>query len=244
MDLKELESGVDPRTHWYYQSKRIPLARFTRALLAERKPLHVVDVGAGSGFFSASLHEQFAAGLGRLLLVDPGYSSAEVAASVDQPVVKAQQLPGCIENSLVVLMDVLEHVEDDGQLLRDIRARCVGEHNHFFVTVPAFDCLWSGHDEYLGHHRRYTQSSLRRTLDRAGFVVTRAHYLYGSLFPVVWLVRQAANLRHKPAASNMRPRHPLVNNLLRSVTSLEAQVADINRCFGVTCCARGRIAAP
>ncbi len=51
MDLKEFDL-VDPSTHWYYQSK----------LFALRKELaqhghgvqHVIDVGAGSGFFSKS----------------------------------------------------------------------------------------------------------------------------------------------------------------------------------------------
>ena len=32
MDLKELENGVNPDTHWYYQSKKLPLLRFSEQL--------------------------------------------------------------------------------------------------------------------------------------------------------------------------------------------------------------------
>ena len=46
MDLKELESGVDPSTHWYYQSKKIPLIRFVKKIAAqvEKKEMKVSDI--------------------------------------------------------------------------------------------------------------------------------------------------------------------------------------------------------
>ena len=56
---------------------------------------------------------------------------------------------------LVLLMDVLEHMTDDVTLLREYVER-VTSGTRFLITVPAFGFLWSGHDEFLRHYRRYT----------------------------------------------------------------------------------------
>ena len=45
MDLKELENGVNPNIHWYYQSKKIPLFDYTQKALRSAQGLDIVDVG-------------------------------------------------------------------------------------------------------------------------------------------------------------------------------------------------------
>lgn len=241
MDLKELENGVDPTTHWYYQSKKLPLLRYARQLLAAGQPLTVVDIGSGSGFFALEMEKEFGAALAKIYLVDTGYSEAELAATRGQKIEKTHVIPTRIENGLVVLMDVLEHLESDLAMLQSVKAACVGEHNHFFITVPAFQSLWSGHDVFLGHYRRYRIPMLRGVLRQAGFRHIRNYYLYGGLFPLVWGVRQFHNLRRKDAASSMRPFAPLTNKVLRGLTSAEMTLAPVNKLFGVTCVGQGQI---
>jgi hypothetical protein len=52
MDLKELDLiGADQEHHWYYASKSHALRR----ALGDYQPRHILDVGAGSGFFSRVL---------------------------------------------------------------------------------------------------------------------------------------------------------------------------------------------
>ena len=53
------------------------------------------------------------------------------------------------------MMDVLEHVSDDVGLVREYAKRAKPG-TRFVVSVPAFMWLWSGHDVFLEHHRRYT----------------------------------------------------------------------------------------
>ena len=56
MDLNEIESGVIPTSHWYYQSKKVPLLRYFKKLgHIQGKKLTVIDFGAGSGFFTYEL---------------------------------------------------------------------------------------------------------------------------------------------------------------------------------------------
>jgi hypothetical protein len=138
-------------------------------------------------------------------------------------------------------MDVLEHLEDDLLMLKNIKKNCVGDNNYFFITVPAFYSLWSGHDVYLGHYRRYKIATLKKVLDEAGFTTKNSYYLYGSLFPMVWTVRRLDNLKKKKAISNMKPFNKLTNNILYSITSLEMKITSFNKIFGVSCVAEGKI---
>ncbi|HEX8328679.1 MAG TPA: methyltransferase domain-containing protein [Hymenobacter sp.] len=241
MDLKELENGVNPDVHWYYQSKKLPLFAFAKQLVARGTPITLVDVGSGSGFFALELEKHYGAAIAKVYLVDIGYSEEEMAVTRGQKIEKVAAIPLVIENGLVLLMDVLEHLPDDLAMLQSIQQACVGDHNYFFITVPAFRSLWSGHDVFLGHYRRYRIPMLREVLQQARFRNIKNYYLYGTLFPLIWTVRRLSNLRQKAAASNMRPAHPVVNRLLLGLTSAEMKLTAANKLFGVTCVAEGRI---
>ena len=117
MDLKELENGVNPDVHWYYQSKKLPLFNYAKQLIGRGKPLTIVDVGAGSGFFALELEKHYGAAIAKVYLVDIGYSAAEIAATEGQKIEKGLAVPPVIENGLVLLMDVLEHLPDDLAML-------------------------------------------------------------------------------------------------------------------------------
>ena len=241
MDLKELENGVNPATHWYYQSKKLPLMRYAQQALKSGQPITIVDIGAGSGFFALELEQRFRDAIAKVYLVDTGYSAEEMAPTQGQKIEKVHAIPSRIENGLVIMMDVLEHLPDDLAMLRSVKQACVGDNNWFFITVPAFQSLWSGHDVFLGHYRRYRIPMLRKVLQEAGFRQISNYYLYGSLFPLIWGVRQLGNLRKKEAASNMRPSSPLVNTILLALTSLEMKITSANKLFGVTCVGEGKV---
>jgi SAM-dependent methyltransferase len=242
MDLKELEAGVNPDVHWYYQSKILPLISYTRKLLTNGVPLTIVDVGSGSGFFAISLEKEFRDKIKKVYLVDINYSAEEISATKNDKIQKTLRIPDEIENGLVILMDVLEHLEDDLKMLKDIKAASTGNNNHFFITVPAFYSLWSGHDVYLGHYRRYKIDTLNKVLNEAKYNIENTYYLYGSLFPMVWTVRKMQNmLKQKEATSNMKPFSSLLNKVLLGITSLDMKLATANKVFGVSCVSQGRV---
>ena len=241
MDLKELENGVNPDVHWYYQSKKLPLLSYTKKALTSGQPLTIVDIGSGSGFFALELEKKYGDAIRKVYLVDTGYSEEEMAPTRGKKVEMVHAIPATIENGLVIMMDVLEHLESDLAMLQSVKAACVGDNNYFFITVPAFKSLWSGHDVFLGHYRRYQIPMLRGVLQQAGFRKISNYYLYGGLFPLVWSVRQLDNLRKKDAASNMRPFNALANKVLLGLTSAEMKVASANKLFGVTCVGEGKI---
>ena len=237
MDLKEIASGVNLDIHWYYQTKKIPLFRYIEKLCKlERQKFNVIDIGAGSGFFSNELYKNYAQFINNICLVDTGYTDKEIILSRHAPSEKANVIPSNISHALVIMMDVLEHVEDDLDLLTQIKRASSGK-NYFFITVPAFQSLWSSHDVYLGHHRRYEIADLQRLLASANFNITDIYYIYGGIYSLVWLLRKFKT----SDTSDMRPVPSLVNFLLKAVNTFEMNFRKYNWFFGVTCVVEGFI---
>ena len=243
MDLKELENGIDQKTHWYYQSKKVPLFRYFEKVYDEQQqPITVIDFGSGSGFFAYEMLEAFPDKIAKVLLVDIGYSDEEMIATKGQMVEKVHYIPEGINHSIVVMMDVLEHIEDDYAILEDIKNR-LGEHAHYFITVPAFMSLWSGHDVFLGHYRRYRLTMLEKLLGSQNCKIEGLYYIYGSIFPLVWLVRRLKGGKNDeiPESSDMKPVPGFVNTILRAFNSFEMNFRYLNKFAGVTAVSEGRI---
>jgi hypothetical protein len=85
-----------------------------------------------------------------------------------------------VDADLVLLMDVLEHVDDDLGLLKAYVD--VPSGSRFLMTVPAFQFLWSGHDDFLEHKRRYTLAQFEALARDAGLTVQRGAYFFGAVF--------------------------------------------------------------
>ena len=88
----------------------------------------------------------------------------------------------------VLLLESLEHVEDELALLAEVR-RLLTPAGRLVVSVPAFAFLWSAHDEVLYHLRRYTAPGLRAVLERSGLAVRRLTYTNIFAFPPALAVR-------------------------------------------------------
>ena len=242
MDLRELTAGIDENRHWYYQTKKAPLLRYFWTCLRQAgRKLDVLDIGAGSGFFSRALFEAFDDRIGHIIMVDKGYGEEEISRDNGDRIERVRALPETFSNSFIVMMDVLEHIEDDSGFLADVGRRGAGQ-NYFFVTVPAFDSLWSNHDEFLGHYRRYSRPGLVNLLLHKGFSVDQAYYVYASIFPVVYLLRKLRRTGGT-SRSDLKPVHPVVNSLLKSMIGLELRFAKMNTLFGLTCVAEGSFVA-
>jgi SAM-dependent methyltransferase len=86
----------------------------------------------------------------------------------------------------VVCLNVLEHIEDDVEALRRMRAALIPG-GVAVLIVPAFPSLYGPIDELLGHHRRYTRASFRAAAQAAGFDVREMRYLNAIGFFGWWI---------------------------------------------------------
>jgi SAM-dependent methyltransferase len=226
MDLKEEDIlGADIGRHWYYRSKAAALRRMVRSLGARR----ILDIGAGSGFFSRHLLAE--AGAQSALCVDIGYASDRDDSEDGKPVLYRRDT-GPTDCDLVLMMDVLEHVDDDRGLVRHYAAK-VSSGAHFLVTVPAFRFLWSGHDVFLEHKRRYRLGEIETTLRDAGLQVVRGAYYFGFVFPLAAAVRLATRGATEPRTS-LTTHGALTNGILTAMCAAELPLLPINRLAGLS----------
>jgi len=226
VDLKEVEIlGADIDAHWYYRSK----ARAVRRLLRSSNVGTILDVGAGSGFFSRDLLTH--TGARAAWCVDTSYNADAEASVAGKPLHFRKELAP-VAADLVLLMDVLEHVDDDAGLLRACLAQ-VPAGCRFLITVPAFNFLWSGHDVFLEHRRRYTLAGLERVVSAAGLRIHRGHYYFGSVFPLAAVLRLLRS-RDEPARSDLKRHHAVTNSLLSAVCAAECALMRLNRLAGLS----------
>jgi 2-polyprenyl-3-methyl-5-hydroxy-6-metoxy-1,4-benzoquinol methylase len=223
MDIKEEGLIGDINNHWYYRAK---LAALHRMLPAEGHN-RILDVGAGSGFFAESLLQSTNARAATC--VDPGYPENRDDARTGKPLLFRRSVDRS-DADLVLLMDVIEHVEDDVGLVREYVEK-VSPGTRFVVSVPAFMWLWSGHDVFLGHYRRYTLDDIERVIRAAGLTVESGCYFYGIVLPIGALsrLRQQDEMR-----SQMRQFGPLLNTMFWLACRAELSFFRANRLAGLT----------
>jgi len=236
VDLKEEEIlGEDISEHWYYRSKASALLDYVKEL----NPQSVLDVGAGSGFFSKELLKKTEAK--EALCIDTSYPS-ERDELVNGKAIRYCTHSGPVDADLVLMMDVLEHVDNDVSLLSEYTDK-VSAGTHFLITVPAFTFLWSGHDIFLGHKRRYTLKEIERVVEKAGLIVEHGSYYFGLIFPLAAVLRLLdGNLgsRGYTPRSQLKNHSLITNATLTSICTVDILFLHINRLAGLTafCLAR------
>ena len=139
---------------------------------------------------------------------------------------------------MILLMDVLEHVEDDVGLVR-LALTAAAEHAYVLITVPAFQCLFSSHDMFLEHKRRYTLPQVEEMVRAAGLEILSARYFFALLLPIAATLRLVKR-KKKEAKSDLKQHSKLVNSLLFWLHRLELPLFRLNRIGGLTvfCLAR------
>ena len=235
MDLKEEEILGDAiADHWYYSSK----SRAVMRLVGDR-PARILDVGAGSGFFSKHLLENSAAT--EACCVDIGYDEERSTVHAGKPLSYRRSCNG-YEADLLLYMDVLEHVDDDLGLLTAYLDQ-LQSGGRVLITVPAFSFLWSNHDIFLEHKRRYTLKQVEALIARAGLESERGCYYFGAVFPLAAGIRLGERLRginaDKPA-SQLKQHSPPVNAVLGGLCRLELPFFRFNRLAGLSVCVVAR----
>jgi SAM-dependent methyltransferase len=231
MDLKEENAiGGDPARHWYYISK----GRAIKALIGAEPVDEVLDVGAGSGVFSRMLVD---AGLAKsAICVDPNYAEEWVGARRTDKIGYRRSVD-VVDAPLVLMIDVIEHVDDDVALIADYAKRAKAG-TRFLISVPAFNFLWSSHDEFLEHRRRYTLESLRASVEAAGLDVVDMRYFFGMLFPAaaaLRLMNRAMKGDQEAKASALKSAPDWLNQTLVAIHDIErVTLFPFNRIAGVT----------
>jgi 2-polyprenyl-3-methyl-5-hydroxy-6-metoxy-1,4-benzoquinol methylase len=180
---------------------------FTRWVLDEISPWlgqQILEVGCGIGTYTTEL----AVGSRKITAIDMERAFVEEAARrlAQHPNVRlicgdatAADTPKSHDEAFdtVILLDVLEHIEDDVTLLARLGAR-LGLGGHLILKVPAMPSLYSPMDEAIGHRRRYDKTSLTQVISGCGLEVVRIWSFNAAAVPAWWWNGRVLKRRSPP----------------------------------------------
>ncbi len=120
---------------------------------------------------------------------------------------------------LILMLDVLEHLTDPKAALE--RALTLLESDgRLIVTVPAFNVLWTRHDDINRHVTRYTRRSFSRLAEGSGLRIDDARYAFHWMFLAKLIVRASeALVPRDPTPASVPP--ALINSSLAALCRLE-----------------------
>lgn len=177
-----------------------------------KEPL--IDIGGGNGFVSEAIGKEDI----ETVLIEPGSNGIANAKKrglknlVCFTFEDAQLINDSLPN--VGLFDVLEHIENDTDFLQKIFS-CLKPGGKVFITVPAYQFLWSNEDVHAGHFRRYTLNTIHKKLETCGFEVLYETYLFSFLSLPIFLFRTLPGIfktKHKKTA---RKNNKMKNGIVR-----------------------------
>lgn len=163
MDLCERSGEPSGSRHPWELSR---LAFFERVATNEAPAAtSILDIGAGDAWFLDRFVRRFPGA--RAVAWDINYTDEDLQTLGRLRSVELTREAPSTDADLVLLLDVIEHVDDDVALLRDALDRLTPA-GRLVVSVPAWPRLFSAHDVHLGHRRRYTPASLDAAVAAAG----------------------------------------------------------------------------
>lgn len=215
-DMAETEAR-----HWWFAGRR---ANLTAILATLSLPNHarILEIGAGTGgnldmlarFGTVTALEMDAPARALAYEKTGGHYRILAGSCPDD-------LPFAEETfDLICLLDSLEHIEADAATLRAVRALLTPS-GKVIVTVPAHPWLWSAHDVFLHHKRRYRRDGLRALCEATGFTVRRLSYFNFFLFPLAVAARMKDQFLKSSVASGAGLPAAPINALFRTVFATE-----------------------
>jgi SAM-dependent methyltransferase len=218
-----VHAQLEPK-HWWFRAR----SRIIRTLLNELMPpsrdVSIIDIGCGTGTIIATLAEDY-----RVIGIDPSRHAIELARK-NYP--DTRFICGEVPESLspeerkaqaYLLLDVLEHIEDDYSFFDKVYTS-VSPGSLFLLTVPADMSLWSCQDESYKHFRRYSEerfSSLWRGKKVSELLLT---HFNTRLYPIIKIIRKINRMRKSTnghAGTDFHLPNPAINAILERIFSGE-----------------------
>lgn len=208
------------QTYWWHVAKRRLVTSFIP------KGQKILDIGCGTGAMMLDLTKNgdFVSG------VDGSPESLKFSKSrglkkVSQADFEKKLSEKNSHFDIVTCLDVLEHISNDDQLLREFH-RILKPGGKVYLTVPAYQALWTYWDVMLGHKRRYRKSNLVAKIEKNGFTVVWSSYFYSFLLPVALVFRILKNTSRRQTSDFVKL-PDIINNALLLLCQLERKVLNV-----------------
>lgn len=165
------------REHWWWRVRERILLRKVDQVLAGSRDARILDVGCGAGLFFDAL-EAF----GRVEGIESDPIAVERSGRWRDRIHLGDLATFGPDGAydLILMLDVLEHLQRPEVVLRQ-SVELLAPGGAMVITVPAFDWLWTAHDDLNHHVKRYTATELARLVRTSGLDIVEMRYLFQSL---------------------------------------------------------------
>ena len=209
----------EPGNFWFENRNRL-LAWALDKYFPNCKTL--LEIGCGTGFVLSRLHQDFPAVnfTGSEVFIEGLRFAAKRLSGVQLFQMDARNIPFKEEFDVIGAFDVLEHIEEDEQVLQEMY-RAVKPSGGIIITVPQHKWLWSQLDDMSYHKRRYSRKELVDRVRSAGFDVAFTGSFVSFLLPAML----ASRLRKKRGDIDIQGEFKIgarANSILSAVMRSEA----------------------
>ena len=238
MDLTEFDRIKDKnkyKRHPWEISRRDVLFQLLKSSEIQFPLKRIVDIGGGDAFIINEIYKQKLAE--QYFTIDTAYDE-EIISQLkinygENPIHYVQNVTDYLatfpseENVLFLCMDVLEHLENEHEILSHLTQKS----NYFLFAVPAFQSVFSNHDMLLGHYRRYNLKQLQQVLQPYNFHIINKGYYFTSLLLVRWI--ESIFNKNKKASIDNWSGNPLKSKFITIILKLDFAFAQVLQKFGI-----------
>jgi len=215
MDLIEYKNTNINRHPW-------ELSR-VECLIKEVKKYHngknILDIGCGDSYFDYRLMEEIT-DINKFYGIDI-YAKDEIKDGKYIIINDYKKLKNK-KFDTILMFDVLEHIKDDADFLKNTVIPLLNDDGKIIMTVPAYQSLFSKHDEELKHYRRYNIKMIRNASNKSGLKIINYHYFYASLV-FVRIITKLLNKDNKVNEWNKDDRN-IMTRFMRGVLNLDYSI--------------------
>ena len=213
--------------HWWFVARREVIKSFIKLQMNESSTSKVLEIGCGVGG-NVDLLSQSGDYLGIDMHKPAIDYCSEKFPQFNFQCTRVEDIPQEFSSNKfdsIYILDVLEHIDDQRAILKSTQ-NYLTQNGKILLTVPAFEFLWSPHDDFVHHVRRYTKSGLKKTLEEAGYKVERISYFNSILFPLALIQRLGMRLMKKKLSTHLSTPPVVVNWVFRVVFAQEALILN------------------
>lgn len=223
-------------------SRNYTLYQLTKNLLSVTQPT-ILEIGCSSGYMLRKIQQFIPHAI--LIGSDVVYKPLlELSKKLTIPLLRFDILQCPLPDSCIdaiILLNVLEHIEDDATTLKQIY-RILKPNGVLILEVPAGPHLYDAHDRICMHFRRYKLSKLCKFISGQGFKISKRSHLGTFIYPAFFLAKLwNKRLLSKPDIKQRqlmekKIRQTSKNKLLSSLMDLELMLGKwISYPFGIRC---------
>jgi len=209
---------------WWYKAKNQLLVHILNNL-KNKKDLRILEIGPGLGNNISLLTS-----IGNVDILEEEeefikYINSTYKKSIKNIYKNLNEVKTCYD--LIVMLDVLEHIEDSYNFMNKVSG-ILNVDGTIILGVPAYQSLWSSHDEQLKHFRRYNWNTIYS--DCRSYKVVKKYGLNYLLLPIRYIQIKINKITTTNESSK------IVNNLIYLIVLIEASIRKIgfNPKFGIS----------